>query len=193
MAGYYREGFLQVQKAIDFALIGLNSSNLPKFNLSLDEIDLQLGRFLYPRYNDDKFIIIIQALFPFILMLSFVFTVILTAKGIVYEKETGLKEAMQLMGMKPWVYWLSWYVKTLTILLPSLLFMVVAFKIKVGLKNGGEAAIIDKTSPFLLATFFLLYASSSITFTFLCTTFFKVNFFELVILKIIDDKTNIKV
>jgi hypothetical protein len=53
-------------------------------------------------------------------MLSFVFTVILTAKAIVAEKETGIKEAMILMGMKPLVYWLSWYIKTFIMLLPSL-------------------------------------------------------------------------
>ena len=42
-------------------------------------------------------------------VLSFIFTVIITAKSIVHEKETGVKEAMKLMGMKTWIYWLSWY------------------------------------------------------------------------------------
>lgn len=164
--GYFREGFIQLQKAIDFALIGLTNS-------SVNTIDLNLKRFPYPPYNDDKFVVIIAALFPFIIVISFVFTVILTAKAIVYEKETGLKEAMKLMGMKTWVYWLSWYIKTFILLLPSLIFMIVSYKVKVNLKNGGQASIIDQTDPFLFAIFMLLYASSTITFTFLTTTFFK--------------------
>ena len=45
-----------------------------------------LKKFPYPVYNDDKFVAVVQALFPFIIILSFIFTVILTAKAIVYEK-----------------------------------------------------------------------------------------------------------
>lgn len=166
--GYYREGFLSIQKAIDMAFI----SQYDKSNITSD-LQLTLRRFPFPPYDDDKLVIVITALFPFIIMLSFVFTVIITAKSIVYEKETGLKEAMKLMGMKSWIYWLSWYIKTYLLLLPSLIFMAIAFKIKINLKYGGQAAIIDKTDPFLFALFLLLYASSSITFMFLCTTFFK--------------------
>ena len=44
-----------------------------------------------------------------------------------HEKETGIKEAMKLMGMSTWVYWLSWYIKTLLLILPSLTFMIVAY------------------------------------------------------------------
>nr|QUF59428.1 ATP-binding cassette transporter Abca3-2 [Brachionus angularis] len=164
--GYYREGFLSIQKAIDFALIS-------QFNDTVDSIDLKLKKFPYPPYNDDKFVAVIQAIFPFIIMLSFIFTVILTAKAIVYEKETGIKEAMKLMGMKSWIYWLSWYIKTMLLLAPSLVFMIISFKIKINLNSGGKASIIDKTDGFLFASFLFLYASSSITFTFLCTTFFK--------------------
>lgn len=164
--GYVREGFASIQKAIDFSLI-------EQLNTTVNDIDLQLQRFSFPPYNDDKFVAIIAAFLPFIFIISFVFTVILTAKAIVYEKETGLKEAMKLMGMKPWVYWLSWYLKTFILLLPALIIMVVNFKIEIELKDGSKASIINKTNPFLFAIFLFLYASSSITFTFLCTTLFK--------------------
>nr|UOU03312.1 ATP-binding cassette subfamily A3-1 [Brachionus rubens] len=164
--GYFREGFLAIQKSIDFNLIS-------EFDPSVNSIDLQLQRFPYPAFNNDPFVAIIQALFPFIIMLSFIFTVILTAKAIVNEKETGIKEAMKLMGMKSWIYWLSWYIKTMGLILPALIFMIISFKTKLPLKSGGEAAIIDKTDTFLFALFLFLYASSSVTLTFVCTTFFK--------------------
>ena len=136
-----------------------------------------MKRFPYPPYNNDQFVVVSVAMFPLIIVISFVWTVIFTAKTIVHEKETGLKEAMKLMGMKPWVYWLSWYIKTFVFLLPSLVFMIIAYKIKVNLEGGGSASIIDKTDPILFALFMLLYASSTITFTFMTTVFFKkVNF-----------------
>lgn len=165
--GYYREAFLTLQNAID--TIYLNSqTNRSDF---LNEINLK--RFPYPPYSDDSFTFLIQTIFPFILMISFVFTVILTSKAIVTEKELGLKEAMKLMGMKPWIYWLSWYIKTFVLLLPAVVFITIAFKVKIPLKDGGMAAILDKSDTFILFIFFLLYISSSITFTLLITSLFK--------------------
>ncbi len=71
-----------MQKAIDYSLID-------EFDRTVNFIDLRLVRFPYPPYSDDKFVVVIIAVLPFIIMLSFVFTVILTAKAIVTEKETG--------------------------------------------------------------------------------------------------------
>lgn len=51
--------------------------------------------------------------------------------------------------------------------------MVISYKIKIGIPDGKKASIIDKTDPFLFAIFLILYASGSITFCFMCTTFFK--------------------
>ena len=51
--------------------------------------------------------------------------------------------------------------------------MIVSYKIKVNLKDGNTASIIDKTDPVLFALFMILYASSTITFTFMITGFFK--------------------
>ena len=101
----------------------------------MNKISLELKRFSYPPYDEDSFIVIIIGIFPFIIELSFTFTVILTAKEIVQEKETGLKEAMKLMGMKTWIYWLSWYIKTFVLLLPSLFLMIVAYNTKLPLKK----------------------------------------------------------
>jgi ATP-binding cassette subfamily A (ABC1) protein 3 len=164
--GYYREGFLAVQKAIDYALIS-------ESNPAVDQISMELKRFPYPPYDDDKFVAVVAALFPFIVMLSFIFTMIVTAKSIVHEKETGIKEAMRLMGMKSWIYWLSWYIKTFLMLVPSVLFMIVSYKWKIRLEAGNQAAIIDKTDPLLFTIFMFLYVSSSITFAFMCTGLFK--------------------
>lgn len=139
----------------------------------IDDVKLQLKRHPYPPYQNDPFISVIQLLFPFIIMLSFIVTIILTAKSIVYEKETGIKESMRLMGMKSWIYWLSWYIKTFSLLLPSIIFMTIAYKIKLPLPNGTKGSIIENSDGFLFFLFIFLYGSASITFMFMCTTFFK--------------------
>ena len=53
--GYYREGFLQIQKSIDMALIS-------HFNSSVNTIGLKFERFPFPPYTDDKFIAVIQGI-----------------------------------------------------------------------------------------------------------------------------------
>jgi hypothetical protein len=46
------------------------------------------------------FIIVLVAIFPYIIQLSFIPIVILTVKAVVHEKETGIKEAMKLLVEK---------------------------------------------------------------------------------------------
>lgn len=157
---------MRVQKALDFALI-------EEHNPEVKQIDIRLQRFSFGPYQEDSFVIILVAIFPYIIQLSFISTVILTVKAIVYEKETGLKEAMKIMGMKAWIYWLSWYIKIFLMLLPSVILMSLCFKLKIPLKNGGEAAIINKTEFSLYFFLMLAYASSLTTFIMMCSSFFK--------------------
>lgn len=113
-------------------------------------------------------------MFPFMILMSFMFVAIFSAKEIVHEKETGLKEAIKLMGMSPWVYWLSWYIKMQFLLVPSLIVMVVSFTIELPLKDSNTtAAILNKSEPILFALFLFLYASGMSTFTMVCSTLFK--------------------
>lgn len=158
-----------MQWAIDNALM---SQLDPTWNTNND-MQVKLKRHPYPPYQNDPFVSIIQLMFPFIIMLSFIVTIILTAKSIVFEKETGIKESMRLMGMKSWIYWLSWYIKTFALLLPSIIFMTIAYKIKLPLPNGSMGSIIENSDGFLFFLFLMLYSSASITFMFMCTTFFK--------------------
>ena len=50
--GYYLEGFLTAQKAIDFGLIN-------EFNSGVNKVSVEMKRFSYPPYDDDNFIILI--------------------------------------------------------------------------------------------------------------------------------------
>lgn len=139
----------------------------------INNIELMLRRFSYGPYVNDNFIIVLIAIFPYIVQLSFIFTVIFTSKAIVQEKETGLKEYMKLMGMKSSAYWFSWYIKTLITLIPSVILMIICFKIKIFLKNGDQASILDKSNGFIIGLLFFLYSSSLTTFILMCSTFFK--------------------
>ena len=54
-------------------------------------VDVQLRRFPYPPYVDDRFILVIQQNLPFVILLSFIFLAMQIVKELVYEKEQKLK------------------------------------------------------------------------------------------------------
>lgn len=84
-SGYMSQGFLSVQHAI--------SKNFMK-NLRKTqdlELDLQMCRYPYPPYLDDKFILALQLFFPMIICFSFIYPAVNIVKNIVVEKEKKLK------------------------------------------------------------------------------------------------------
>ncbi|CAH1776854.1 unnamed protein product [Owenia fusiformis] len=161
--GYMREGFLPLQHVIDSELIRHKNPNA-----TLEEdLDIQLRRFPYPPYINDAFVLVLQQQFPFIIMLSFIFTALQVVKEVVHEKEKKLKESMKMMGLNGWLHWVAWFTKYLIFLLISVLLMTFFFCIRVG--NG---AVVANTDPSLLFVFLLLYSVTTIMYCFMISTFF---------------------
>ena len=83
---YMSEGFLTIQKSIDWVITDMAS------NASTSSgIDLKLKRFPYPPYLSDNFVLVIQQQLPLVIMLSFVFCSMQIVKDLVHEKEQKLK------------------------------------------------------------------------------------------------------
>ena len=89
--GYLEEGFLALQYSIDMSVLELTSNH----TFSAGDVSLSLGRFPYPPYVDDNFVLVIQQQLPFVIMLSFVFSSMQIVKDLVYEKEQKLKVRKQ--------------------------------------------------------------------------------------------------
>ncbi|CAF2062271.1 unnamed protein product [Rotaria magnacalcarata] len=165
--GYYQEGFLSLQRAIDMEIITeLNST----FNASMINIDLQ--RYPFPPYKEDNFVLVIQVWFPFLLVMSYIFAAINTVKNIVYEKENGLKIAMTIMGLNSWIHWLSWFTRSLAFLTIADILIAVCYIVKVPLKSGGSSSVIGESDITLVFFFLFSYSITSICFMFLISTLF---------------------
>lgn len=83
--GYYKEGFLTLQDGVSRVLIEMLSGK------STNDIDIEMRRFPYPIYADDKFLVALQGWLPLIIMLSFIYPALNIVKSIVHEKERRLK------------------------------------------------------------------------------------------------------
>ena len=104
IAGYWAEGFLTLQRAVDQAIIG---ELYPGYDPGTVQLNVQ--RFPYPPYNDDKFVLVLQQQFPVILMLSFVFSALHIVKDIVMEKEKRIKvshsrESRIMVKLAQWMF-----------------------------------------------------------------------------------------
>ncbi|KRZ63239.1 ATP-binding cassette sub-family A member 3 [Trichinella nativa] len=85
--GYWREGFLILQHAIDKAIIRMLASNVT----DVDKFHVHLKRFVYPPYVDNPFITVIQQHLPVIILLSFAFSVVYISRTVVMDKELRVK------------------------------------------------------------------------------------------------------
>src|SRR6218665_68867 len=77
-----------------------------------------------------------------------------------------VQESMKLMGLRTWVYWLSWFVKFLLLTLGSIIIITVTFHAPMS-SNGPVIFSSAGTITFVLL---VLYSMSLITFCFAIST-----------------------
>ncbi|KAH1183577.1 phospholipid-transporting ATPase ABCA3 [Mauremys mutica] len=164
--GYIREGFLAVQHAVDRAIIQYHA-NASATRL-LEEFTVAVQRFPYPPYVNDLFLLAIQNQLPLLLMLSFTYTSLNIVRAIVHEKEKKLKEYMRMMGLSNWLHWSAWFLMFFLFLLVSIFFVTMLFCVKV----SQQGAVLTNSDPTLVFTFLAVFSISSISFSFMVSTFF---------------------
>uniref|UniRef100_A0A8C0H865 ATP binding cassette subfamily A member 3 n=1 Tax=Chelonoidis abingdonii TaxID=106734 RepID=A0A8C0H865_CHEAB len=164
--GYIREGFLAVQHAVDRAIMQYHA-NTSATHL-LEGFTVVVQRFPYPPYVNDLFLLAIQNQLPLLLMLSFTYTSLNIIRAVVHEKEKKLKEYMRMMGLSNWLHWSAWFLMFFLFLLVSIFFVTVLFCVKV----SQQGAVLTNSDPTLVFTFLAVFSISSISFSFMVSTFF---------------------
>jgi hypothetical protein len=86
IAGYYKEGFLSIQRAVDLAIIrALNSS------ADVDGTSIQMRMFPDPPQRTDAYVHFINDYVPILIVVSFLILTASICKELVLEKEKKLK------------------------------------------------------------------------------------------------------
>uniref|UniRef100_A0A671G5F2 ATP binding cassette subfamily A member 3 n=1 Tax=Rhinolophus ferrumequinum TaxID=59479 RepID=A0A671G5F2_RHIFE len=164
--GYIREGFLAVQHAVDRAIMQYHA-NASTHQL-FEKLTVIAKRFPYPPFISDPFLVAIQYQLPLLLMLSFTYTSLTIIRAVVQEKERKLKEYMRMMGLSSWLHWTAWFLLFFLFLLIAVSFMTLLFCVKV----KKDVAVLTHSDPSLVLVFLACFAISSISFSFMVSTFF---------------------
>uniref|UniRef100_A0A8C6MR11 ATP-binding cassette, sub-family A member 3 n=1 Tax=Mus spicilegus TaxID=10103 RepID=A0A8C6MR11_MUSSI len=164
--GYIREGFLAMQHAVDKAIMRYHANTSAQ--QLFQKLTVITKRFPFPPYISDPFLIAIQYQLPLLLMLSFTYTSLTIIRAVVQEKEKKLKEYMRMMGLNSWLHWSAWFLMFFLFFLIVVSFMTLLFCVKV----KKDIAVLSNSDPSLVLAFLLCFAISSISFSFMVSTFF---------------------
>uniref|UniRef100_A0A8C5A8T7 ABC transporter domain-containing protein n=1 Tax=Gadus morhua TaxID=8049 RepID=A0A8C5A8T7_GADMO len=164
--GYFREGFLAVQHAVDRAI--MRSYNRTTAAALLAQTRVVMSRFPYPAFIYDVFILAIQNQLPLLLVLSFTYTSLNIVRAVVQEKERKLKEYMRMMGLSNWLHWSAWFLMFFLFISISVFFVTVLLCIQVSPKG----AVLAYSDPSLVFVFLIVFAVATINFSFMISSFF---------------------
>ena len=155
----YTSGQVFVMDLLEKAVIKVQSGNSKYFT----ETGTWLKQFPSPCYKEDQFLWAISRTIPLFMVLAWLFSVGMIVKGIVYEKETRLKEVMKIMGLGNSILWLSWFLSTFIMLFTASILLSLILKLGTVLANSNF---------FLTCFMFVSFTFPTITFCFFVSTLF---------------------
>ncbi|KAG4068832.1 hypothetical protein HA402_004980 [Bradysia odoriphaga] len=180
---YYKEGFLAIQDAVARAIVSENTNSKTQMP------DVLIKRFPYLWYLSNSYWNFLQIILPLCVLFSFIYSFLNAVRFIAMEKEKQLKEAMKIMGLQSSLYWLSWFLRSMTMLIITVFFIIILIKVNFAKMKklclhpanifhfqipvfGSTFAVFPNSNAFLLTTFFLVYGVNLTTFSFFVSTFF---------------------
>ncbi|XP_029695784.1 ATP-binding cassette sub-family A member 1 isoform X3 [Takifugu rubripes] len=153
---YMWGGFAYLQDMMDHGIIKAQTSEAPPLGVYAQQMP-------YPCYVDDGFIQGISGMLPMMLVLAFMYTVCMSIKSLVLEKELRLKEVLRAVGIQNAALWAASFTENLVLL------TVPCALISVMVKYGG---VLQYSDPSLIFVFLLVFCLTTITQCFLISVFF---------------------
>eukprot|EP00066_Takifugu_rubripes_P008866 XP_003975387.1 PREDICTED: retinal-specific ATP-binding cassette transporter [Takifugu rubripes] len=153
---YIWGGFAYLQDMIEHGIVKLHTGN-----------DWPLGVYVqqmpYPCYVDDLFMITLNRCFPLFMVLAWVYSVSMTVKGIVLEKELRLKETLKAMGVGNGVIWSTNFIDSFVMMTASTVLLT-------SIVMCGK--VLNYSDPLLVFFFLLTFTMATIMQCFLMSIFF---------------------
>uniref|UniRef100_A0A3P8U6Q8 P-type phospholipid transporter n=1 Tax=Amphiprion percula TaxID=161767 RepID=A0A3P8U6Q8_AMPPE len=153
---YIWGGFAYLQDMMDHGIIRAQTSKTQPLGVFAQQMP-------YPCYVDDVFIQSIGAMLPMFLVLAFMYTVSMTIKSLVLEKELRLKEVLRAVGFQNGALWSARFAENIVLL------MVPCALISVMVKYG---KVLQYSDPSVIFVFLLVFCLATVTECFFISVFF---------------------
>ncbi|XP_052020849.1 phospholipid-transporting ATPase ABCA7 isoform X3 [Apodemus sylvaticus] len=153
---YVWGGFVYLQDLLEQAAVRVLSGGDSRVGFYLQQMP-------HPCYVDDVFLRVLSRSLPLFLTLAWIYSVALTVKAVVREKETRLRETMRAMGLSRAVLWLGWSLSCLGPFLVSSALLVLVLKL---------GNILPYSHPLVVFLFLAAFAVATVAQSFLLSAFF---------------------
>ncbi|KAJ8008300.1 hypothetical protein DPEC_G00103410 [Dallia pectoralis] len=155
-ARYVWGGFAYLQDMMDHGIIRVHTNRSKPLGVFAQQMP-------YPCYVDDVFLQSIGTMLPMFLILAFMYTVCMTIKGLVLEKELRLKEVQKAVGVQNGAIWFAWFTENFVLLLLPCTLMSVMLK---------YGKVLQYSDPSVIFVFLLVFCVATIMECFFISVFF---------------------
>ncbi|KAK2858624.1 hypothetical protein Q5P01_003244 [Channa striata] len=152
---YVWGGFAYLQDMIEHGIIRTQTGKERPLGVYLQQVP-------YPCYVDDLFMLTLNRCFPIFMVLAWVYSVSMTVKSIVLEKELRLKKTLKVMGVTNGVIWSTWFIDSFIMMGTSTALLTIIIMVEV----------LNYSNPIILFLFLLTFTMATIMQCFLFSVFF---------------------
>jgi len=175
---YLEIGFVALQLTLDKAFILLSVNN--KSGLNINDYNLAIQSYPYTNYIQGiSSRLILESIIPLFTVLSFLLMCAYTIKRVVEEKDSGIKELMKIMGLKPWMIWTGWILHNFFLYAISI--TVITFITCFGTSTDQTTMILNYTNPLLFWILLMTYMIAGVFFCFAISSFFNQPLIALIV------------
>lgn len=96
-----------------------------------------------------SFVSSIATILPMFLVLTFMYTVCQTIKGLVLEKELRLKEVLRVVGVRNGALWFSWFMENIVLLMVPCAVISIMLKVSVAVDESQSKMNRNQTESFI--------------------------------------------
>ncbi|PVD22915.1 hypothetical protein C0Q70_16175 [Pomacea canaliculata] len=154
-------GFVYLQHLIGMSIIKKWKPD-PVLNVSY----WLINRMPFPPYKEDKMAMLIDIVYPNLMLIFILISVVTMVREVVLEKEEKLKEFMKVMGVTETAIWMAWFLQFFLYLMVASVADVIFLCVGVGV----ETPALPYSSPSLILVFFMCYSVCVILFSFFIST-----------------------
>ncbi|XP_052331923.1 retinal-specific phospholipid-transporting ATPase ABCA4-like isoform X2 [Oncorhynchus keta] len=153
---YVWGGFAYLQDMVEHGILKIQTGH-----------DWPLGVYVqqmpYPCYVDDLFMLTLNRCFPIFMVLAWIYSVSMTVKSIVLEKELRLKETLKAMGVTNGVIWYTWFIDSFIMMTASTALLTLIIM---------AGKVLNYSNPLVVFLFLLTFTMATIMQCFLLSVFF---------------------